>query len=143
MNDDHEKHVEANIKMEAEKEVPKGAKAHIAEHARYLQRRKRQLPKKLIILSVEWDIVYHNNSYEVDLNKQQKYWGQTDFETNKISVFKGGKKKEAIWNTLFHEILHIIFDQLDIDSILGSREENVTVALSSALNDFFWRNFRQ
>ena len=102
--------------------------------------RKPQLPKKLIILSVEWDIIYHNNSYEVDLNKQQKYWGQTDFETNEIRVFKGGKKKEAIWNTLFHEILHIIFDQLDIDSILGAREENVTVALSSALNDFFWRN---
>ena len=103
--------------------------------------RKRQLPKKLIILSVEWDIFYHNNSFEVDLHKQGKYWGQTDFDTNKIRILKADRKKEAIWCTLFHEILHVIFHHLDIDDILGNREENVAVALSSALNDFFWRNF--
>lgn len=100
-----------------------------------------QLPKKLIILSVEWEVTYHNNSYEVDIHKQGKYWGQTDFDNNQIRILKAGRKTEAIWCTLFHEILHILFHHLDIDDILGTREENVAVALSSALNDFFWRNF--
>ena len=103
---------------------------------------KPRLPKKLIILSVEWDIVYHNNSYEVDVHKQGKYWGQTDFDYNKIRILKAGRSKEAIWSTLWHEVLHILFHHLDIDDILGSKEENVTVALASVLNDFFWRNFR-
>ena len=104
---------------------------------------KPRLPKKLIILSVEWEVTYHNNSYEVDIHKSGKYWGQTDFDNNQIRILKAGRKKEAIWCTLFHEILHILFHHLDIDDILGTREENVAVALSSALNDFFWRNFRQ
>jgi len=103
---------------------------------------KPRLPKKLIILSVEWEVTYHNNSYEVDIHKQGKYWGQTDFDNNQIRILKAGRKTEAIWCTLFHEILHILFHHLDIDDILGSKEENVTVALSSTLNDFFWRNFR-
>ncbi|MCK4828296.1 hypothetical protein KA005_71870 [bacterium] len=115
---------------------------HLNEHKKYIRQNKPRLPKKLMILSVEWDITYHNNSFEVDLHKQGKYWGQTDFDTNEIRILKAGRKKEAIWCTLFHEILHIIFHHLDIDDILGSREENVAVALSTALNDFFWRNLR-
>ena len=143
--DDHKKHVEANIKMEeklGKKEVPKGVQAHLKGHEKYIRQRKPQLPKKLIILSVEWEVTYHNNSYEVDIHKQGKYWGQTDFDNNQIRILKAGRKTEAIWCTLFHEILHILFHHLDIDDILGTREENVAVALSSALNDFFWRNFR-
>ncbi|MCK4384715.1 MAG: hypothetical protein KAW52_00485 [candidate division Zixibacteria bacterium] len=153
-SDDHKKHVEANIKMEKKlkleppdevikgitgigkaNEIPKGIDREVTFA------KKPRLPKKLIILSVEWDIFYHNNSFEVDLYKQGKYWGQTDFDTNKIRILKAGRKTEAIWCTLFHEILHILFHHLDIDDILGTREENVAVALSSALNDFFWRNF--
>lgn len=148
MSNDHEKHVKANIRVQkklkldptqelVEKVYDKVEKSRMV----ITKPRKPQLPNRLIILSVEWDIIYRNNSYEVDLDKQGKYWGQTDFENNKIRILKAGRKKEAIWNTLFHEILHVLFHHLNIDDILGSKEENVTVALSSALNDFFWRNF--
>jgi hypothetical protein len=105
--------------------------------------RKLQLPKKLIILSVEWDILYFDRQVDVDEDKEEHLFGQTVYEKAAIRVFRGKRKKEQIFETIFHEWVHIILLQLDYRyAFTRTDEERFVHAFSNALNDLFWRNFR-
>lgn len=101
---------------------------------------KSRLPKKLIIFSVEWDIFYFDKQIEVDIEKGERLFGQVLYERNMIRIFKGKRKREQIFETILHEWLHIVMTEFGYRDILGDREEQFAEAISTALNDFFWRN---
>ncbi len=102
-----------------------------------------QLPKKLIILSVEWDILYFDKQIDVDEDREEHLFGQVIYEKAIIRVFRGKRKIEQIFETIFHEWTHIILVQLDYRwAFTRIDEERFVHALSNALNDLFWRNFR-
>jgi len=105
--------------------------------------RKPRLPKKLIILSVEWDILYFDKQIDVDEDKEEHLFGQIIWENNTIRVFRGKRKRENIFETIFHEWTHIILIQMDYRwAFTRTDEERFVHAFSNALNDLFWRNFR-
>lgn len=159
--DDHEKHIEANIKMEKKLKIKpaeerEGVKAHLEEHEKYSKAlrdsiekdsravmfaRKPRLPKKLIIFSVEWDILYFDKQIEVDIEREERLFGQVLHERNLIRIFRGKRKRECIFETIFHEWFHIVITELGYRNVMGDKNEQFTEAISSALNDFFWRNF--
>jgi len=128
-----------NKTRHTEKEV----QAHLEEHKEYIQRTKPRLPKKLIILSVEWDVIYFDKQIDVDEDREEHLFGQVVYEKATIRVFRGTRKKEQIFETLFHEWVHIILLQMDYRfAFTRVDEERFVHALSNALNDLFWRNFR-
>lgn len=104
--------------------------------------KKRKLPKKLIILSVEWDITYFDKQIEVDSDREQRLFGQVNYENNTIRVFRGKREKECIFETIFHEWLHVILTEMGYRDVMGDKNEQFVEAISTCLNDFFWRNFR-
>ena len=115
--------------------------AHLEEHRKYIQRTKPRLPKKLIILSVEWDILYFDKQIEVDEDREEHLFGQVVFENNTIRIFRGKRKKENIFESIFHEWVHIILIQLDYRwAFTRVDEERFVHAISNAFNDLFWRN---
>lgn len=149
MNDDHEKHVEAHLKMEKKlkTEPPEELVRKVYDKVEKSRRviinpRKPQLPKKLIILSVEWDIAYFDKQIQVDEAGNTQLFGQVNYENNTIRIFRGKRKKECIFETIFHEWLHIVMTNMGYRYSMGDKQEEFTDAISSCLNDFFWRNFR-
>lgn len=152
--DDHKKHVEANMKMEEKlkldppketlKDYQERMKGEIERESRVKMKRIRspQLPKKLIILSVEWDISYFDRQIEVDEDRNERLFGSINYEKNTIRIFRGGRKKECIFQTIFHEWLHIVMTHFGYKEDLGDKEECFIEATSTSLNDLFWRNFR-
>jgi len=103
--------------------------------------RKRRLPKKLIIFSVEWDILYFDKQIDVDEDKEERLFGVADFTKNVIRVFRGKRKRERIFLTIFHEWVHIVLALMDYrDAFTTIDEERFVHAISNALNDLFWRN---
>jgi len=115
---------------------------HLEEHKKYIQRMKPRLPKKLIILSVEWDVLYFDKQIEVDIERGERLFGQVLYERQMIRIFRGKRKIEQIFETIFHEWFHIVTTEFGYRNIAGDKEEQFAEAISSALNDFFWRNFR-
>lgn len=101
-----------------------------------------RLPKKLIIFSVEWDITYLDKQIQVDADGKEQLFGQVNYEDNSIRIFRGKRKRACIFETIFHEWLHIVMTEFGYRYALGDKQENFIEAISSALNDFFWRNFR-
>jgi len=103
---------------------------------------KPQLPKKLVILSVEWDITYYDKQIQVDDKGEERLFGQIDYENNTIRIFRGKRKKEDIFETIFHEWIHIAMTEFGYRYAMGDKQEEFIEAMSTALNDLFWRNFR-
>ena len=122
-------------------DIPKGVQNHINYHEKYIKQRKPKLPKKLIILSVEWDIFYFDKQIQVDADGKDQLFGQVNYENNTIRIFRGGRKKECIFETIFHEWVHIVMTDAGYRYSLGDKQEEFTEAMSTALNDLFWRNF--
>lgn len=149
MNDDnHEKYVEANIKMGEKLKISPTQKLveevydKIEKSRRIIMNpRKPRLPKKLVILSVEWDISYFDKQIQVDADGKEQLFGQVNYEDNSIRIFRGKRKRECIFETIFHEWLHVVTTEFGYRDILGNKEEQFTEAISTALNDLFWRNF--
>lgn len=132
-------------KKETPEPYPKRMEDEIEKESRVKMKRIRspQLPKKLIILSVEWDILYFDKQIDVDEDREERLFGQVIYEKAIIRVFRGKRKTAQIFETIFHEWVHIILMQMDYRfAFTRIDEERFVHAFSNALNDLFWRNFR-
>lgn len=76
---------------------------------------KTELPNKIKIMSKTYTIKYHKNPSEVDIHNRESLWGQVDFWSQSIRIYKGENKEDDIWHTILHEILHVISNELHIE----------------------------
>ena len=97
-----------------------------------------KLPERVNILGVEYTIEYLDNPADVDSYHRQSKWGEIDFWTRSIRVYKGDRPFEDIWGTIFHEIFHGISEALHLKNV---DDENDTVdLLGMAFADLLIRN---
>jgi len=98
-------------------------------------------PKSINIMGVPIKIIYCDNLIDVDPAKREAILGNADYVKQEIRVYGGGSI-EATWQTLMHEILHIIGDMtktkmLALDSL---EKHNELDCLANVLADTFIRN---
>lgn len=98
----------------------------------------KNLPNSVNVLGVDYKIIYVDIPSDVDHFKREAKWGEIDFWTRSIRIYKGERPLEDIWGTIWHEILHAISETLHLKNV---DDENDTVdLLSTAIADLLFRN---
>lgn len=92
----------------------------------------RKLPNKITILGIPFRVRYYKNAIHVDGDKKDEYLGSVAYEESLIRIFDGGRSKELIWKTIWHEILHAIFNETKLFKYVKN-EERVVETIASAL----------
>ena len=96
------------------------------------------LPRKVVILGKTYTIEYVDNPAEVDILKREALWGQIDYWTRTIRIYKNKRELEDVWVTIIHEVLHGILTDLQIKA-LKEQEDDIAL-LSLGLTDTLIRN---
>ena len=102
-------------------------------------------PESLNILGINYKITYCANASEVDIHKRESCWGQVDFWTQTIRIYDNGRQVEDIWETIIHEILHVIGEKLKLEcfdkgNIKDERKHEELSIIATALTDTLFRN---
>lgn len=101
-------------------------------------------PNSVVICGIPYKIIYTDKASEVDVYKRRALWGQIDYWTRTIRIYDDDQPIESIWNSLFHEILHGIVEELHIKSLEFKEETDQNHldldTLSSAIVDTLFRN---
>lgn len=97
-------------------------------------------PKKVNILGKEYSITYVKNPVNVDMQKRTSLWGQIDYWKREIRVYDNGRKIHDVWDTIIHEILHGIDEELHLELFNNEAGEILNERLSMALADVLFRN---
>lgn len=95
-------------------------------------------PKKIILHGVPYTVEYFDKPSEVDAYKRKSLWGQIDYWTRTIRVYDNGRDMQDIWKTIFHELIHGIASDLNLDDLHA--DENTTDMLARSLVDTIFRN---
>jgi len=112
-------------------------------------KRKLQLPKSLNIGGILYQISYVDKASDTDLEGQQSMWGQIDYWTRTIRIYKKNRTVEDIIQTLLHEMLHAISQEyqlnmedkeVNLNTPSGEKETAFIEILSLVLFDTLRRN---
>ncbi len=96
------------------------------------------LPNEVNILGVRYKVEYVDNPAEVDIFKRESLWGQIDYWTRSIRIYRSNRCQEDVWESLIHEVLHGIVTALKI-SVLKDQEDAVAL-LALGFTDTLTRN---
>ncbi|MCC6454189.1 MAG: hypothetical protein IT328_04550 [Caldilineaceae bacterium] len=94
------------------------------------------LPESVKIADLVYKITYVDNASEVDIHRRQSLWGQIDYWTRTIRVYKAERDHADVMQTVWHEVVHGICDKFHIDvseGDLGSQEKPLDL-LATAIN---------
>lgn len=97
-------------------------------------------PNQIKVLDHYYKIEYCEKPSDVDIFKRESLWGQVDYWTRTIRVYKTQETpNEEILNTIIHEVLHILISGMKIDDIISDKknEEKIVHLLATGLNMFF------
>ncbi len=97
-------------------------------------------PTEVNILGIRYTIEYVANPAEVDIFKRTSAWGQIDYWTRTIRVYDHGRPNEDIWQTILHEVIHGIAEQLHIKILTDDANHDQLDILALALTDVLFRN---
>lgn len=94
------------------------------------------LPETVKIVDTVYKIEYCDKPSDVDLYKRQSLWGQIDYWTRTIRIYKGNNYTELdVRQTLLHEILHGIVEKFKIDQIEKHADhEKIIDLLATGIN---------
>ena len=97
-------------------------------------------PKSVNILGIGYTIEYCDNPSDVDIYKRSSLWGQIDYWTRSIRVYDNERTAVDVWQTILHEIIHGIANDLHMAELEGKDHETTVDVLALALIDVFTRN---
>lgn len=97
-------------------------------------------PDNINILGINYKIQYCSNPAEVDIFKRESLWGQIDYWTRTIRVYDNERPIEDLWQTIIHEVLHGISDQLHLKVFADSANHDELDIIALAITDFLIRN---
>ena len=95
-----------------------------------------QLPSRVKVLDVVYAVEYVDKPSDVDVFRRQSLWGQCDYWTRTIRVYRNDLSESDIRQTLWHEVLHAICEKLHISTEAGKLNDNETAIdlLATAIN---------
>ena len=96
-------------------------------------------PTTINILGITYRVSYVEKPSDVDFNKRESLWGSVDYWTRTIRIYDNGLSIEDIWQTLWHEILHAIAEQLHLNLNKEKNHDDLD-RLALAINDLLFRN---
>jgi hypothetical protein len=103
-----------------------------------------RFPKSLDILSTRFKVSLFDELIKVDPDGAFELFGLISYLTSEIRVYcknQGQIENGAAWKILFHEMLHALFRDLNLEGKVKKDElENVIDALSVGLFDTLSRN---
>ena len=99
-----------------------------------------KLPTEVNILGVKHSITYVDNPAEVDRDKRKSLWGQIDYWTRSIRIYKNDRPVEDIFESILHEIIHGIEESLHLEGLSDENNCDNLDILALALTDVFFRN---
>lgn len=98
---------------------------------------KSNFPSEIKIFSKVYTVTYITDISEVDKDKEDILYGQANFRDNTVRIYNNGNSPSTeVWHTLFHEIIHIIKHNLDMDFETEGDEkiiDNLALALTHLL----------
>lgn len=97
-------------------------------------------PISINILGKVYQIEYKDNPSEVDRNQRESLWGQIDFWNRTIRIYDNNRQATDLMQSILHEILHAIIEDLKIKSLQGDDAHRDLDILALALADTFSRN---
>jgi DNA phosphorothioation-dependent restriction protein DptG len=74
----------------------------------------------------------------VDLQGRESCWGQVDYWTRTIRIYKDKLRDVEVYKTLVHEIIHCVLDLMGAKKL--SSNEQFVEQLANILTDTFIRN---
>ncbi len=103
-------------------------------------------PAKLKLLDIEYQIAYVDTPSEVDLDRRDSMWGQTDYWSRSIRILvNDGMLPADVWNSIWHETLHALCDHLKLraesEGLIGGDETLVNllaVGINTIVRDNGW-----
>jgi hypothetical protein len=100
------------------------------------------LPTQVNILGKVYKIEYVDKPSDVDIHKRESLWGQCDYWTRSIRVFRNDDSNiEDLFHIVLHEILHGIISDLHLKTISSAPDhEDIVDLLALALADVLQRN---
>jgi len=100
-----------------------------------------KLPKKIKAIGSTYNVAYHKSLSDVDISKQTPSWGQFNPAGSEIRVFRNGQCRQDTWDTIWHEIFHIIEEKFCIEEIRDhKRREQIIGRLATGVNAILWDN---
>ncbi len=96
------------------------------------------LPAEVNVLGKKYEIIYCDNPIDVDIAGRKSLFGSTDFWERKIRVYSKQTGEDMV-DTVIHEILHIIDNDLNIRWNESDSEDSITL-LALGLADVLMRN---
>ena len=96
-------------------------------------------PDSVNILGITYSIEYVDKPSDVDIYKRESMWGQIDFWTRSIRIYDNGRPTEDVFETVLHEVIHGISEELKLNSLQNDGHDNLSL-LSLALSDVLFRN---
>jgi hypothetical protein len=104
------------------------------------------LPTEVKVFDIPYKIEYVEKPSDVDLYKRESLWGQIDFWTRTIRIYKNDTRTvEDVWATIWHELIHAVIQQLNmrsLDLITKEHEETICDFLSMGINSILLDNFK-
>ena len=99
-------------------------------------------PASVNILGITYSITYVDKPSDVDIYKRESLWGQIDYWTRTIRIYDQDRTTADILQTILHEVLHGIAQDLKLKSLDYSDEQkhDDLDILALALSDFLVRN---
>jgi hypothetical protein len=97
-------------------------------------------PTTVNVLGHEYAITYTNNPAEVDMYKRESLFGQIDFWTRTIRIYANDRKDSDILETLLHEILHAIDNDLKLECFKEEKGHDELDIIANTLADTLIRN---
>lgn len=96
-------------------------------------------PTKINILGKTYKIIYCKTPGEIDLNKKDNSQGLINFWEKTIRIYNDPNQNDLL-DTLLHEILHGIIEELNLTKFADDKAHDQLEALSTVLADTLVRN---
>jgi hypothetical protein len=97
-------------------------------------------PTELNIMGTIYKVTYFDKPHEVDFNKRKSCDGMVDFWIKEMNIYNSGNPVE-MWKTIFHEILHAIGEEANIEMLADIDKNHQQLdLLSKVLIDTILRN---
>ena len=106
----------------------------------------KSFPKSFVICGKKYKVEYTRDMVDADIDKRKAVWGQIDFHTRTIRIFKGkddnARDCSDILDSLIHEIIHGIIQENNLfRTVISRKSEEMFVAnFASLLADTLVRN---